>query len=582
MQPVQPDLYYGTSGPPDSPIAIVGEAWGLDELAAEKPFVGSSGKELDRILAEAGINRADCFCTNVVADRPSGNEMWRFFHPENDHDDSGNLVVRGLRPSSRVVGELDRLRRQLAAHPRSLVIGCGNYALWALTPHAGVNPAKAETGGRKTPNGIMNWRGSMTYTDAGQKFLPIIHPAAILRQWENRAVTVHDLKARVPLARSGDWRPKIPPVVWAPPTFDQARGRINAWLADASAGRIIELATDIETAKGLITCIGFADTPNFAMTVPFVRLTPERTFDSYWTLREEVTLVRLLHRLLTHPNIRIIGQNFIYDTQYIQHWLGTTPRLWFDTMLGHHLCFPGTPKGLDYLSSLYVKYHWYWKDDSKEWDLKGDLAQLLQYNALDNLRTIECAVSIREVITKMGMDALWEERLYVNNFCLRMMNRGVAVDRERRSRLNAELIAKQKEISAWLEKIFPQHYLDFCLGPQKTPWYRSPSQQQVVFGELLGMPLPKSRKTGNTTMAKEAIEALPKRHPAFRRVFEALGVLRSIGVFQSTFTSAGLDPDMRMRSSYNPAGTETFRLSSSKNAFGRGANLQNIPTGDEE
>ena len=37
-----------------------------------------------------------------------------------------------------------------------------------------------------------------------------------------------------------------------------------------------------------------------------------------------------------------------------------------------------------------------------------------------------------------------------------------------------------------------------------------------------------------------------------------------------------LDPDGRMRCSYNPVGTETGRWSSSKNAFGRGSNLQNI------
>lgn len=38
-----------------------------------------------------------------------------------------------------------------------------------------------------------------------------------------------------------------------------------------------------------------------------------------------------------------------------------------------------------------------------------------------------------------------------------------------------------------------------------------------------------------------------------------------------------IDPDGRMRTSYNIAGTETGRLSSSANAFGTGGNLQNIP-----
>jgi hypothetical protein len=36
-----------------------------------------------------------------------------------------------------------------------------------------------------------------------------------------------------------------------------------------------------------------------------------------------------------------------------------------------------------------------------------------------------------------------------------------------------------------------------------------------------------------------------------------------------------------MKCSFNTAGTETFRWSSSTNAFWRGTNLQNIPKGEE-
>jgi len=52
-------------------------------------------------------------------------------------------------------------------------------------------------------------------------------------------------------------------------------------------------------------------------------------------------------------------------------------------------------------------------------------------------------------------------------------------------------------------------------------------------------------------------------------------------VFLSTFIMMPLDQDSRMRCSYNICGTETYRFSSSKNAFGSGGNLQNLPKGDE-
>jgi uracil-DNA glycosylase family 4 len=74
------DLWYGTSGPPDAEIVLVGESWGLEESQAKRPFVGSSGTELTRILAEAGLDRSKILLTNVIADRPQNNETWRYFH----------------------------------------------------------------------------------------------------------------------------------------------------------------------------------------------------------------------------------------------------------------------------------------------------------------------------------------------------------------------------------------------------------------------------------------------------------------------------------------------------------------------
>jgi DNA polymerase I-like protein with 3'-5' exonuclease and polymerase domains len=58
-------------------------------------------------------------------------------------------------------------------------------------------------------------------------------------------------------------------------------------------------------------------------------------------------------------------------------------------------------------------------------------------------------------------------------------------------------------------------------------------------------------------------------------------IKRSIGVYDATFLEMESDPDGRVRSSYKLTGTDTFRLASSENAFGRGGNLQNIPSGKE-
>lgn len=574
------DLFYGTNGPRDASIVIVGEAWGADEAAARQPFVGMSGRELDRMLAEAGIQRADVLCTNVFSERPYNNEAWRLFHARDGAPP--NSEVRGLHPTDRAKAHLERLDAQLGAFPRRLVIATGNYPLWALTNHSGVNPSTTETEGRRVPNGIMNWRGSMTYTLAGVQCLPIIHPAAIMRQWSLRALTVHDLKARVPMALRGDWRPNPMPLFWAPPTFEQAKLKLEGWLRRAAQSPI-RLVCDTETfRKTLITCIGFADSPNFAMCIPLVRKVGN-SFDSWWSPEQEAILSRLIMQVITSPNILLEGQNFLYDTQYFQDGYGVTPKLDFDTMYAQHLLWPGTQKGLDYISSLYCTYHWYWKDDSKDWEGKGTVEQLLEYNCWDCVRTYEAADSLRSLITLFKMERQWKETLARVNFALGMMNRGVKIDMKRKGRLSLELAQTLSEIDAKLQAIIPQGWLPpRKKGAKPTMWYASPKQQLYVFGEILGMKIPRHRKTGNPSLGKDALPDLEKKHPEFTGIFHLLKLRRQIATFKTHFIDAKVDPDLRMRCSYNPSGTETFRFSSSANAFGRGTNLQNLSVGDEE
>ena len=53
-------------GKPDAKVMFVGEQPGNDEDLQGKPFVGPSGKLLDRCLVEAGIARDEIYVTNAV------------------------------------------------------------------------------------------------------------------------------------------------------------------------------------------------------------------------------------------------------------------------------------------------------------------------------------------------------------------------------------------------------------------------------------------------------------------------------------------------------------------------------------
>ena len=60
-------------GNPHARVMFVGEAPGRDEDVEGLPFVGRSGKLLDRMLAAIGLDRTSVYIANIVAWRPPGN-----------------------------------------------------------------------------------------------------------------------------------------------------------------------------------------------------------------------------------------------------------------------------------------------------------------------------------------------------------------------------------------------------------------------------------------------------------------------------------------------------------------------------
>ena len=60
-------------GPADAAIMFIGEAPGYHEDRLGRPFVGASGKLLEKLLAGIGMTREDVYITNVVKCRPPAN-----------------------------------------------------------------------------------------------------------------------------------------------------------------------------------------------------------------------------------------------------------------------------------------------------------------------------------------------------------------------------------------------------------------------------------------------------------------------------------------------------------------------------
>lgn len=63
-------------GNPHADLCFIGEGPGAEEDLQGLPFVGRSGKLLDRLMGEEmGLSRDECYIANVVKCRPPGNRV---------------------------------------------------------------------------------------------------------------------------------------------------------------------------------------------------------------------------------------------------------------------------------------------------------------------------------------------------------------------------------------------------------------------------------------------------------------------------------------------------------------------------
>jgi hypothetical protein len=239
-------------------------------------------------------------------------------------------VGQGKYVSAAYAGDLEKLARTIERVKPNLILGFGPAAAWALLRN-------------KSVKGI---RGAPTTSVYGPKCLITYHPASVLRDYGLRPIVISDLAKA---ANEQTFPEVIRPSreIWLSPTF--------ADLLDFEA-RFIEpsskLSIDIETAQRQITCIGFAPTPDRALVVP-ITCRAQRS-GNYWDLGTEVRVWNWIRKQCARK-ISIIGQNFLYDANFLWTIYGITcPNMAEDTMLLHHALQPEMEKGLGFLATLYT------------------------------------------------------------------------------------------------------------------------------------------------------------------------------------------------------------------------------------
>jgi len=326
-----------------------------------------------------------------------------------------------------------------------------------------------------------------------------------------------------------------------------------------------KVSIDIETIyNSTIDCIGLAYETDRGICIPFA----SKDMPSLFSIQDEALILEELFKVMAHPNCLHVGQNYSYDCQYFYKLWGINVKATTDTMILHHVLFNYLPKDLAFLASLYCETYSYWKDEIEATKESPDIRW--KYNAKDVMYTLEISNILEDILageSKTLQDFYKFQQDSLAPALVDIMNRGVKVDLEKKQQLLDELSSLLAHIETTVNSI---------LGMEVN--LKSSQQIKNLFMNFFNVEPVIDRKRKTESFGSEAMLVYLDLYPMLKPIITLILEYRSIGIFVRTFLSAKVDDDNRMRTSYNVAGTRTYRLASRKNAFGNGMNLQNVPS----
>lgn len=507
-------------------FVLVGAQPGVSEIRNMKPFSGPAGNVLNDCLAGARIVRGECYITYVVKDLDQPLE--RYF------------TRTGL--SAEAQTYVETLKQELEKCSANVIVAFGEEALNVLTSRTG----------------IQKWRGSILESTLvpGKWVVPCLDPASTLPPkcvFTNLYLIMGDLAKAKRVAETPNYQLPVYEITTAP-SFGQSMSFLNA-CAEQPA-----VAVDIEVHNLEVSCISFAYGDR-AISIPFVDSSGD-----YFNPNQELDLWLKIAELLQNPAVVKIGQNLVFDYHFLLTKYGIKINNLEDTMIAQQIITSDFPKGLDFITSIYTDLPYY-KDDGKQWfKVGGRWETLWHYNALDSL---VCALAFPKQVAELQKSQNYEtykRQCRIVPALVYMMYHGIKVDLEGLVTAGEEMQQQASELLAELAIVAGQE-----LNPS------SPKQLKEYFYEVKKYPHYKNRKTGTDSVDDTALKRLIRKGCIEAKLIQQYRKLTKVS---STYLQPEkIDPDSRIRSSYNPVGTRFSRLSSGSTIFGTGMNLQNWPHG---
>lgn len=520
------------SGALNPKIIIVGDFPSRDDFRNNRVFSGAAGQLLDEILEACKISRNEVYITNVLKYQVPFGDITKL-----------NLV--GINLEKEVE---DLWKNEINSLKPNVIIPMGELALEAVV---GVK-------------GILDYRGSILKSRNGHtKAVPTVHPNQLTTRYQGESGTddrekkgrleyvykkliIHDVSRAVQESLSN--------IIDLPyRQLDICDSSLKVFRFFDKYKRYEKASVDIESINCVPVCIGFAFTPEHAISIPLIRkvgkvkLTEMSLFEleQCWRTVDEV-----LRR------IKIIGQNFKYDEFKLGLIGFECPNIYSDILLKTRVLFPELPeKRLAVIASLWTREPYY-KDEGKEFKLgKSPTEQLFRYNAKDCAVTFEADQAQEQDLIELGehynlplKEYYYDYMMKKHKFYLQMENNGFCVDHPRQKELQKQYKGMQKEIH---EKLVNQ--IGYEINVKSYPQIHSLLYKEMKFKLLKRNPT-----------SEDSIVRLLTNHaktPEKKSILEDLLEERRIRTQISRDISFISDYDGRAKTSFNISSTETCRSS---------------------
>ena len=501
-------------------IVIVGEAPGAEEDRLGKPFVGGSGKLLEKTLYEEGVT--DYWITNTVRCRPPQNRT-----PGKDE----------------IAACLPYLEKELSELKPEYVVTLGATAMKSVLGKAKITQEHGKV-----------------FEKNGRKIIPIYHPAYCLRDPSKLPAFKQDWRG-VSRLLSGEKQTETSQLQWDLVT-EKTLLRMLRRFEEAE-----EFSIDLETSglfpwdrRGFIRCVNIG-IPGKTYVIPFnLPFSPFGIPKQRW----------ILNRLLDLAEGKwCITQNGKFDNHWIWVETGRRFHINFDTMLAHHILDENNLHDLEVISREELGEESYdiplaEKNGEKPWELfeqgkldecQAVLNRVYKYAAKDGDNTLRAGQSLRKKIEADPTQKRLFYRLVMPG--ARAMGdietRGLTLDLKRFAEVEKDTVEKLALVK---KKLDDSARLTVRKGVSRKVNWNSPAQIGKLLYENLKLPVLVKTDKGAPSTGEAAILALQGRHP----VVDNLTEYRELEKFRSTYLD-GWKPFMvedRIYFSYKIHGTVCF------------------------